>query len=88
MHLTCSKLCLENSLDPEEVKGKIVVCLRGQNARVEKGDVVRRAGGIGMILANDESTGNEIIADAHVLPATHISYADGVALLSKLNSTK
>ncbi|XP_042445560.1 subtilisin-like protease SBT5.3 [Zingiber officinale] len=83
-----SKLCLENSLDPEKVKGKIVVCLRGQNARVEKGDVVRRAGGIGLILANDESTGNEIIADAHVLPATHISYADGVALLSNLNSTK
>nr|XP_009394968.1 PREDICTED: subtilisin-like protease SBT5.3 [Musa acuminata subsp. malaccensis] len=83
-----AKLCLKRSLDPEKVRGKIVVCLRGENARVEKGDVVHQAGGIGMVLANDESTGNEIIADAHVLPATHISYDDGLAILSYLNSSK
>lgn len=81
-------MCLKRSLDPEKVRGKIVVCLRGENARVEKGDVVHQAGGIGMVLANDESTGNEIIADAHVLPATHISYDDGLAILSYLNSSK
>ncbi|RWW18658.1 hypothetical protein GW17_00017344 [Ensete ventricosum] len=81
------KLCLKRSLDPEKVRGKIVVCLRGENARVEKGEVVHQAGGIGMVLANDESTGNEIIADAHVLPATHISYDDGLAILLHLNSS-
>ncbi|WOL19439.1 subtilisin-like protease SBT5.3 [Canna indica] len=83
-----SNLCLKKSLDPEKVRGKIVVCLRGQNARVEKGVVVQKAGGIGLVLANDESTGNEIIADAHVLPAIHISYADGIALFSYLCSSK
>ncbi|RWW69864.1 hypothetical protein BHE74_00022514, partial [Ensete ventricosum] len=82
-----AKLCLKRSLDPEKVRGKIVVCLRGENARVEKGEVVHQAGGIGMVLANDESTGNEIIADAHVLPATHISYDDGLAILLYLNSS-
>ena len=76
------------SLDLEKVKGKIVVCLRGINARVEKGEVVRQAGGVGMVLANDESTGNNIIADAHVLPATHIKYLDGLLLYSYLKSTK
>ncbi|XP_008810184.1 subtilisin-like protease SBT5.3 [Phoenix dactylifera] len=80
--------CLLGSLEPAKVRGKVVVCLRGNNGRVEKGEAVRQAGGVGMILANDESTGNEIIADAHVLPATHISYSDGVALLSYINSTK
>ncbi|KAJ3707470.1 hypothetical protein LUZ61_011175 [Rhynchospora tenuis] len=80
--------CVLDSLDPKKVKGKIVVCIRGNNARVEKGETVRKAGGVGMVLANDESTGNEIIADAHVLPATHISYSDGVALLKYLNSTR
>jgi PA domain len=80
--------CVLSSLDPTKVKGKIVVCIRGNNARVEKGEVVRQAGGVGMVLANDDSTGNEIIADPHVLPATHISYSDGVVLLKYINSTR
>ncbi|TKW33702.1 hypothetical protein SEVIR_2G257300v4 [Setaria viridis] len=83
-----AKLCIEGSLDKAKVKGKIVVCIRGKNARVEKGEAVRRAGGVGLVLANDEASGNEVIADAHVLPATHITYTDGVALLAYLNSTR
>ncbi|RCV12151.1 hypothetical protein SETIT_2G246500v2 [Setaria italica] len=85
---TQAKLCIEGSLDKAKVKGKIVVCIRGKNARVEKGEAVRRAGGVGLVLANDEASGNEVIADAHVLPATHITYTDGVALLAYLNSTR
>lgn len=81
-------MCLQKSLDPAKAGGKIVICIRGNNARVEKGEVVREAGGVGMILANDQATGNELIADAHVLPATHISYSDGLALLSYINSAK
>ena len=76
------------SLDPAKVKGKIVVCLRGITARVEKGEAVHQAGGIGMVLANDVDNGNEIVADAHVLPATHITYSDGLTLFSYLGSTK
>lgn len=83
-----AKLCLLKSLNPEKAKGRILVCLRGKNGRVEKGEAVREAGGVGMVLANAESDGNEIIADAHVLPATHISYSDGLTLYSYLNSTK
>ena len=64
------------------------MCIRGKNARVEKGEAVRRAGGAGLVLANDEASGNEMIADAHVLPATHITYTDGIALLVYLNSTR
>lgn len=76
------------SLDPGKAKGKIVVCLRGITARVEKGEAVYQAGGVGMVLANDVDNGNEIIADAHVLPATHINYTDGCILFSYLNSTQ
>uniref|UniRef100_A0A6V7QWR2 Subtilisin-like protease SBT5.3 n=1 Tax=Ananas comosus var. bracteatus TaxID=296719 RepID=A0A6V7QWR2_ANACO len=47
-------LCLQKSLDPAKAGGKIVVCIRGNNARVEKGEVVREAGGVGMILAKDQ----------------------------------
>ncbi|TKW37427.1 hypothetical protein SEVIR_1G046500v4 [Setaria viridis] len=83
-----AQLCMIGALDPKKVKGKIVVCLRGINARVAKGEAVKQAGGVGMVLANDASTGNEIIADAHVLPATQIKYSDGLLLYSYLNSTK
>ncbi|CAN6246775.1 unnamed protein product [Urochloa humidicola] len=83
-----AQLCTIGALDPKKVKGKIVVCLRGISARVAKGEAVKQAGGVGMVLANDASTGNEIIADAHVLPATQIKYQDGLLLYSYLNSTK
>ncbi|KAG0544169.1 hypothetical protein BDA96_02G252100 [Sorghum bicolor] len=86
--VTQAKLCIKGSLDKAKVKGKIVVCTRGNNARVEKGEAVHRAGGAGMVLANDEASGNEMIADAHVLPATHISYTDGLELLAYLNSRR
>ncbi|KAL5981347.1 hypothetical protein ACLOJK_015402 [Asimina triloba] len=83
-----SEHCMEGSLDPEKVKGKIVVCLRGDNARVNKGVVVKHAGGVGMVLANDVTTQNEIVSDGHILPATHISYSDGLQVYSYINSTE
>ncbi|KAF5746198.1 subtilisin-like protease family protein [Tripterygium wilfordii] len=86
--LLAAKLCKGGALNPEKVKGKILVCLRGDNARVDKGQQAALAGAVGMILANDEDNANGIIADAHVLPASHISYTNGVAVFTYLNSTK
>lgn len=40
-----SYLCLNGTLDPVAVKGKVVLCDRGGNGRKEKGDVVQSAGG-------------------------------------------
>ncbi|VVB16641.1 unnamed protein product [Arabis nemorensis] len=85
---TQALLCKKDSLDAEKVKGKIVVCLRGDNARVDKGQQAAAAGAAGMILCNDKASGNEIISDAHVLPASQIDYEDGVAVFSYLGSTK
>ncbi|KAG8094768.1 hypothetical protein GUJ93_ZPchr0012g20915 [Zizania palustris] len=82
-----AQVCMLGSLDAEKVMGKIVVCVRGGSGRVEKGDAVSRAGGAGMVLINDEIDGPAVLADPHVIPAVHISYADGVALLAYINST-
>jgi hypothetical protein len=65
-----------------------LVCLRGENGRVDKGLQALLAGAVGMILANDENSGNEIIADTHVLPAAHVNFTDGEAVFSYLNFTK
>ncbi|KAH9604062.1 hypothetical protein KSS87_010403 [Heliosperma pusillum] len=67
-HIT-AKYCLNRTLSPALVKGKIVICDRGFNSRTEKGFLVKSAGGAGMLLLNTPSEGEELFADAHVLPA-------------------
>lgn len=64
-------------LQPSKVTGKIVVCDRGGNARVAKGSVVKLAGGLGMILANTEESGEELIADSHLIAATTVGQIAG-----------
>lgn len=70
------------------MKGKIVACLRGVNGRIEKGVIVKVAGGIGMILGNAEVNGDEIDADPHFLPATQLVYKDAVAMFAYIASTR
>ncbi|PRQ51727.1 putative cucumisin [Rosa chinensis] len=72
-----SSLCLEGSLDQRLVKNKIVVCDRGINSRAAKGEVVKKAGGVGMILANGVFDGEGLVADCHVLPATAVAASTG-----------
>ncbi|XP_048131509.1 subtilisin-like protease SBT1.7 [Rhodamnia argentea] len=77
---TNGNLCMMGTLDPEKVKGKIVLCDRGVNARVQKGSVVKLAGGAGMVLANTAANGEELVADAHLLPATSVGEKSGDAI--------
>ncbi|KAF3445816.1 hypothetical protein FNV43_RR10993 [Rhamnella rubrinervis] len=86
--VTEAVLCKVGTLDPKKVKGKILVCLRGDNARVDKGEQALLAGAVGMVLANNDLSGNEIIADPHVLPASHINFTDGYTVYKYINSTK
>ncbi|KAJ6747919.1 SUBTILISIN-LIKE PROTEASE, partial [Salix koriyanagi] len=80
-------LCKPKSLDHEKAKGKVVVCLRGETARMDKGYQAALVGAAGMILCNDKAGGSEVIADPHVLPAAQISYTDGLAVFAYINST-
>lgn len=64
---THSAICNAGSLDPRKVKGKILVCLReyNDNARTKKSQQADIAGAVGMILVNDEQSGNDVVADPH-----------------------
>ncbi|KAL0373134.1 UNVERIFIED_CONTAM: Subtilisin-like protease SBT1.7 [Sesamum calycinum] len=83
-----AELCTPGSLNDIDVKGKVVLCLRGGNvARIAKGQTVKDAGGAAMILMNDKPDAYDTLADPHVLPAAHVSYADGVKIRAYINLT-
>ncbi|CAJ2664207.1 unnamed protein product [Trifolium pratense] len=81
-------VCKNGTLDPNKAKGKIIICLRGDNDRTDKGVQAAHAGAVGMVLVNNEETGNEILADPHVLPASHLTFKDGTYLFNYINITK
>ncbi|PKI71286.1 hypothetical protein CRG98_008286 [Punica granatum] len=74
---TNGNLCMVGTLDSNKVAGKIVLCDRGMNSRVQKGLVVKQAGGAGMVLANTDENGEELVADAHLLPASAVGAKNG-----------
>ncbi|KAL2477918.1 Subtilisin-like protease SBT1.1 [Forsythia ovata] len=67
-----AKFCISGSLSRRFVEGKIVICDRGINSRVQKGEQVKMAGGAGMIVANTNDQGDELFVDPHILPATSL----------------
>ncbi|NP_001234257.2 subtilisin-like endoprotease precursor [Solanum lycopersicum] len=80
--------CRSGSLTDPVIRGKIVICLAGGGVpRVDKGQAVKDAGGVGMIIINQQRSGVTKSADAHVLPALDISDADGTKILAYMNST-
>jgi subtilisin family serine protease len=83
-----SSLCMEDSLDHNLVSGKIVICDRGSNPRVAKGLVVKKAGGVGMILANGMSNGEGLVGDAHLLAACAVGSDEGDAIKSYISTAK
>jgi len=76
-----AELCLPGTLDAAKVKDRIVVCDRGENARAEKSEVVKAAGGIGMILVNVPGGADSLDNDFHVIPTVHLAAANRAAVL-------
>jgi subtilisin family serine protease len=72
-------LCGPNTLDPAKVTGKLVLCERGIVDRLAKSAEVKRAGGIGLVLANP--TPDSLDLDAHSLPTVAVD-ADGYDVLT------
>src|SRR4051812_25392665 len=70
--------CFAGSLS-NAVSGKVVLCQRGVNPRIEKSEVVKAAGGVGMILYNADPA-QDTDNDIHAVPTVHVSNADGVKI--------
>ncbi|KAI5010421.1 hypothetical protein ZWY2020_012558 [Hordeum vulgare] len=82
-----AQFCSNGSLDGFDVKNKIVLCDIGNVLPVDKGAVVLRAGGAGMIVANQLLQGYITSPVAHVLPASRVSYAAGVEIKNYIKTT-
>ncbi|WP_239153853.1 S8 family peptidase [Virgisporangium aliadipatigenens] len=76
--------CVANTLDPAKVTGKIVLCARGVNARVDKSAEVKRAGGVGMVQYNPSP--NNLVAEIHSVPSTHLGTTEGQAVKAYIAS--
>ncbi|OMO75492.1 hypothetical protein COLO4_26110 [Corchorus olitorius] len=85
---TSARNCDLDSMDQEIVKGKIVVCDNDNQlyALSEKKDEVKKLGGIGIILIDDDS--RTVASTFGSFPATVISKKDAPKLFSYINSTK
>ncbi|WP_144876435.1 S8 family serine peptidase [Microbacterium sp. 1.5R] len=75
-------LCLPGALDAAKAAGHIVVCDRGNNARAEKSQVVKDAGGIGMVLVNVPGGADSLDNDFHAVPTVHLAAAYRAAVLA------
>jgi subtilisin family serine protease len=73
------ELCQSGTLIPAVVAGKIVLCKRGVNARVDKSYAVMLAGGAGMILYNANDA-QSLDTDTHWVPTVHTSFTSGSAI--------
>lgn len=77
--------CFPKTLNPSEVKGKVVVCDQvGTNPSVLMSEVVKDAGGVGMILANTE--GEEVFAEAFLLPSVAVGKKAGQEIKNYIDS--
>ncbi|XVE77029.1 hypothetical protein DITRI_Ditri13aG0029200 [Diplodiscus trichospermus] len=82
-----AEYCIAGSLNRKLVRGKIVVCQLGKNGRLVKGEVVKMAGGAGMLLINNEHQGEEVLTQAHILPDSALGASNGKAVKRYMNST-
>lgn len=80
-----SELCIPGDLDPGAVAGRIVLCRRGEIARVDKSRAVAMAGGAGTILYNASDTETQNV-DPHHTPAVHINNTDGMAIKAYIDA--
>ncbi|KAL3645612.1 hypothetical protein CASFOL_010792 [Castilleja foliolosa] len=86
--LVYGEFCLPASLGNITVQGRIVLCVIGGGiGRIAKGQAVRNASGAAMILINQQTQGYTTDSGSHVIPATHLSYADGLRVIAYFNST-
>jgi hypothetical protein len=82
-----NELCLSDVKFKGSVTGKIVLCKRGTNARIDKSYAVYINGGAGMVLYNTFDA-DTLITDTHWVPSLHVNFTDGSAVKDYIHTAK
>ncbi|XP_062184660.1 subtilisin-like protease 4 [Phragmites australis] len=79
---------VDGALKSVDVRGKIVLCDRSEGVS-KRGELVRSAGGVGIIVFNDEMEGGTTNPSGGnlTIAASRVSHADGKTMLAYINST-
>ncbi|KAJ0964998.1 hypothetical protein J5N97_026136 [Dioscorea zingiberensis] len=83
-----SSFCLESSLNKTKARGKILICRHSgssSESRVAKSVVVKKAGGVGMILIDEVEND---VAIPFVIPAASVGRGIADKILSYVNHTR
>ncbi|XP_077210508.1 subtilisin-like serine-protease S [Tasmannia lanceolata] len=83
-----SSYCLDSSLNSTKVRGKVLVCRHAESStdsKLEKSVIVSEAGGVGMILVDEQ---DEHVAIPFVIPAAIVGKEIGDRILSYINHTR
>ncbi|KAF9593856.1 hypothetical protein IFM89_025641 [Coptis chinensis] len=84
-------LCVPGFLSPEKTKGKIVVCMTNLHDAIRpfnKSQEVKRAGGVGMILANSPDVGDtNLYSNSYDLPSTSVGANGATTILNYIKSS-
>ncbi|XP_062095813.1 subtilisin-like protease SBT1.5 [Humulus lupulus] len=84
---TKPQYCFHGSLDPKLVKGKIVVCDAAGLSPVEKGVVVKEAGGVGVVVGSDPEYGDGLLAEAFMTPGLTITDSARATIAQYISSS-
>ena len=78
-------LCVPGTLDERLVRDAIVLCRRGAIARVDKSLAVAQAGGVGMIMYENDDSGDRF-TDNHYVPSVHVDNTEGLAIKAYIDT--
>lgn len=83
------KNCAEDAtLYRDRVEGKIVLFGLENTEALMCNFLVRKAGGVGMIVFEHVDRGNELIAESSFLPTARVTHSDGLNIITYMNSTE
>ncbi|KHN41792.1 Subtilisin-like protease [Glycine soja] len=80
--------CVDSSLNKTKAKGKVLVCRHAEysgESKLEKSKIVKKAGGVGMILIDEANQG---VSTPFVIPSAVVGTKTGERILSYINSTR
>ncbi|KAI3919071.1 hypothetical protein MKW98_016624 [Papaver atlanticum] len=82
-----SIFCKEGELNSTAAAGKIVLCDGGGGIGIaEKGNAVKMAGGVGVIIANSLVYGEELSAVSHLIPGATVTFKDANEIVKYIDT--